>query len=227
MKTLYIFLLLLVAAVEPAVAQTYKTIPGKMYLRTHMWTGMYGTSLDISWIFLNKDGLIIKNPKYGTNPVNIKAELETNAKNVGSYQLAGNKLLINWHDGRKAEWKVESKNGDYSAIDGGIVSAPKPMPTNYRLSGEYTASIFLPNVSSVNKLKFQKDGTFSEMSSGAISTNQVSEISRTERKGTYNISGNTLQLNFSSGEKTISNIAIWDDGTKKNLVINTKYFPQQ
>ena len=40
-----------------------------LYLRTQFWGG---GSLDISWLYFTKDGVICKNPTYGINPFNLQ-----------------------------------------------------------------------------------------------------------------------------------------------------------
>lgn len=200
---------------------------GKLYLKTYFYTTMYGSSLDISWIYLGSDGTVVRNPKHGVDPINIKAEMKDNEKNVGKYTVKGNAIEVSWANGNKSTWKTTSKNGDYETIDGGIVSRQKGMPENYRIAGNYTASSFLPGLSSVHKLVFNKDGSFRLNRSGAIATGDVATTSESSDSGTYHITGNTLTLNFSDGTKKVSLICIWDDGDKKNLVINSSYFPQQ
>lgn len=212
----------------PAVNANYaKTAPGKLYLKTYFWTGMYGSNLSISWIYLGNDGTVVRDPKNGVNPIDYKAELANNEKNVGKYKIEGSTITVTWNNGTTSNWKTTSKNGEYATIDGGIVTRQRGMPANYRLNGTFTASAFLPNVSSVNKFTFKPDGTFALYRSGSISTPDVSKFSDDELKGTYRIDGNTLRLNYANGDQKASVICVWDDGNKKNLVINSSYFPQQ
>ncbi len=86
----------------------------------------------------------------------------------------------------------------------------------------------MPNVSSVQTLVFSNDGTFTLNKQGAVSTSDMSAISKSDSKGTYKITGNTLWLNFDNGETHTGTIWIWDlDKGKRNLVINRSYFPQE
>lgn len=189
---------------------------------------MYGTSLDISWIHLGNAGSIVRNPKNGNNPINYRAELTNNANNVGKYKIVNNKLNITWSNGKTASWSLETKNGDISAIDGGIVTRPAPMPANYKLNGQFAGGAILPNVGSIHTFVFTKDGTFTLNRQGTISTADVSAISQDTNKGTYSISGNTLRLNFDNGQKQVANILIWDmGGGKSHLVINSTSYPQE
>lgn len=204
------------------------TSTGKLYFRTFMWTSMYGSSLELKWIFLGNDGTIVVNPKNGVNPINYTAELANNKDNVGQFKITGNQMNITWQNGKTTEWSLEHKGGDITAIDAGIVSRPKPVAANYKLSGQYAASTVLPNVSSVHTLVFQNDGTFKLNKSGAVSTRDVSALSQSDSKGTYKISGNTLWLNFDNGESQVATIYIWEqDGGKRHLVINQSSYPQE
>lgn len=210
-----------------SVQDTEEKSAGKLYLRTYMWTGMYGTSLDISWIWLGDDGRIVRNPKFGVNPVDIAGEEKENAKNTGSYKREGDKLKITWLDGRTAEWRVEEKGGEVSAIDGGIVSSPDAMPANYRISGKYSAMNVLPNVSSVQTLVFDEAGNFLLDQSGGISTPDVAANASSEKAGKYDITGNTLTLKFNNGEEKKAVIAIWDMDGERSLVINSSHYPEE
>lgn len=238
MKMIFTFLIVSIVSVfntpSYAVGSTadyppdYKDTNGKLYLRTFFWTGPYGNTLEISWIYLGNAGSIIKNPAHGVNPVDFKAELSNNADNVGKYKINGNKLYANWSNGKTSIWNLETKNGQYSAIDGGIVSRVEPLPANYTLSGQYAGGTVLPHVSSVQTFNFNKNGTFTLTGSGAVVTRDVANLSQVSNKGTYFITGNTLRLNFDNGKKEVANILIWDmGGGKKNLVINTTSFPQE
>ncbi|HEX8377072.1 MAG TPA: hypothetical protein VF602_04590 [Pedobacter sp.] len=210
------------------IAPVSGSTKGKLYFRTMSWMNQYGTTLDLSWIFLGDNGMIVRDPKHGVNPINYQAELADNANNVGKYSIANKVLKVTWQNGKTTSWSLESANGELTAIDAGIVSRPAALPNNFRISGQYAAGAFLPNVSSVQTLVFNTNGTFTQSKSGAVHNNDVSAISKSDNKGTYNITGNTLQLNFDNGEKLVAVIRIWDMGKgKKHLVINRSSFPQE
>jgi hypothetical protein len=101
------------------------------------------------------------------------------------------------------------------------------MPKDYFIEGQYAASTVLPNVANSHTLIFKKDGTFSLTNSGTVTTPDVSKSSESSHAGNYNISDNTLTLNFSNGEIKKSVICIWKMGEEKNLVINSEYYPQE
>jgi hypothetical protein len=100
---------------------------------------------------------------------------------------------------KKNEWRLEYKNAEISAMDGGIVSRPASLLANYKLSGPFAAGTFLPNVSSVNTMVFSKEGTFTMSRSGAVYTQDVTGLSEDKAKGTDKINRDTLQLNFANG----------------------------
>lgn len=200
---------------------------GDLYLRTYMWTGMYGTSLDISWIYMDEDGNIVKNPTHGVNPVDWAKEKQDNAKYTGTYKVEGDKLNITWSDGKTASWSLEKKDGEYSIIDGGITTKQEGLPKGYRIEGQYASSVVLPNVAATSTLVFKKDGTFTSSNYGTVTTPDVSGESRSGNAGTYDISGNTLTMKFPDGKVEKSVITIWDMDGQKNLVINSSYYPQE
>ena len=222
----YIAALMLVGCGQVNSTETAKN-NGKLYLRTYMWTGMYGSNLDISWIYLSDDGKIVRNPVHGVNPVDWAKEKTDNAKNTGTYTEKDGKLQISWGDGKTANWSIEREKGKVTIIDGGIVSEPDAMPANYRIDGKYAASTVLPNVANSQTLVFQKDGTFSMSNLGTVTTPDVAKAVQDDKAGTYDISGNTLTFKFANGEVKKSVICIWDMDGEKNLVINGRYYPQE
>lgn len=194
---------------------------------TYLRSVPMGNTQDISWIYLGKDGTIIKDPKFGVDPIDIISEKKHNAGKTGKYTIAGNKMMINWENGKNAEWSIDQKGSEFAMIDGGTAGKQSPMPDNYRIAGQYSAESILPSVSSSTTILFSKDGTFSQSSFGGVNTASGSAVSQDIQEGTYNISGNTLRLNYSNGQKVISMITIWTLANgKKYLVINGSSFPQ-
>jgi len=227
MKILCAFLCVVLLSCSNGETSSTQKQNGHLYLRTYMWTGMYGSNLDISWIFLSDDGKIVRNPVHGVNPVNWEKEQQENAANTGRYEEKDGKLAITWGNGKTASWSVDRKDDKISSMDGGIISEPDAMPANYRIEGQYAASTVLPNVANSQTLVFQKDGNFSMSSLGTVTTPDVAASSQNDKKGTYDISGNTLTFNFAGGDVKKSVICIWDMDGGKNLVINSRYYPQE
>ncbi|HEU4632573.1 MAG TPA: hypothetical protein VFS22_01225 [Flavisolibacter sp.] len=227
MKFLLYLLPLFVLGCNSADSSSVKKEDGHLYLRTYMWTGMYGSNLDISWIFLSEDGKIVRNPTHGVNPVQWEKETQDNAANTGHYTEENGKLAISWSNGKTASWGIEKKDGKLTIIDGGIVSEPDAMPEHYRIEGQYAAATVLPNVANTQTLVFQKDGSFTMNNLGTVTTADVAASSQNDKMGTYDITGNTLRFKFTNGEEKKSVICIWDMDGQKNLVINSRYYPQE
>jgi len=199
-----------------------------VYLRTVNITNPNGSTTDISWIYLGADSVIIKDPKYGVDPVDLVAEKAHNAGKTGKYSISGNKMLISWQNGKTAEWNLEYKDGQLTAIDGGSVIKQTPLPANYRITGQYSAGSILPNISSSSTIVFSKDGSFSQSNYGGVSTTAGSVVSQDISEGNYTITGNTIRLNYTSGNKAVSMISIWTKPNgKTHLIINNSSFPQE
>lgn len=197
---------------------------GKLFLKTIM----YGTSLDISWIYMGSDGLILVNPKHGVDPINVPAETKDNLANVGTYAISGDEIKIKWKNGKSENWSFEKTDGQYSSLDGGVVTQPKALPANYKLKGIYSAGAVTANLSASSTIIFSPDGKFTEGRRGTVVTENESSMSSDQRIGTYSISGNTLKLKYTNGETYIAVIALWkllDD--KNQLIINSSSYPEQ
>ncbi len=197
---------------------------GRLFLKTTMWS----SGLSIEWIYLGSDGTIIFNPKYGVNPVNIVEESTKNASNIGTYKVVGNTFQIKWKNGKSESWPFEKSKGEYSAINGGIVTIPEALPVNYKLNGSYSAGAITANLSSSSTLNFTSDGKFTQGSYGAVSTNETGASSTSKNSGTYNVSGNTLKLKYNSGETYIAVVGIYKiSNTLSYFIINSSSYKQQ
>lgn len=206
----------------PTAKPAATTSSGDVYLRTVMFRG-----LQISWVYLGKDGVIIMDPKHGVNPVNLTAEKKDNPAYTGTYKLVGDKLLITWQNGKSAEWEVEfDKNKAISAIDGGLATKQPPLPADFRIEGRFSARASTANLLSSTTLVFSKDGKFSQSNFGGVSTADTGATSESSAAGTYAIAGNTLTLKFNDGRETHSVITVMDLG-KRYLVIDSGYYPQE
>ncbi|WP_316772165.1 lipocalin family protein [Pedobacter frigiditerrae] len=197
---------------------------GKLFLKTTMWS----SGLSIEWIYLGDDGTIIFNPKYGVNPVNIAAESANNASGSGTYKIVGNTFQIKWKNGKSDSWSFEKTKGQYSAINGGIVTIPEALPANYKLNGSYSAGAITANLSSSSKLNFTPDGKFTQGSYGAVSTNETGASSSSKNSGTYTVSGHTLKLKYNSGETYVAVVGIYKiSNTLTYFIINSSSYKQQ
>lgn len=199
---------------------------GKLYMRTVMWSGTYGSSTEISWIYLGDDGTIVYNPKHGVDPINMQEEKKDNAAYTGTYKIEGNKINVTWSNGKAESWTLEKDGSKYSAINGGLVSEPEALPNNYKLEGKFSAGGVLPNVASSSDLVFKNDGTFTLSDLVTVSTEGGGASANNLNAGKYEINGNTLVLNFNNGTKEISPITKWESG-KRFLVIGPNSYPEE
>lgn len=201
------------------------TLPaGKLFLKTTM----YGSSLDISWVYLGNDGEIVKDPKHGVNPINISAERVDNVAYTGTYKVVGSNFQITWKNGKSETWSFEKTKGEYSSINGGIVTQPSALPINYKLTGSYAAGAVTANLSASSTLTFTADGKFKEARLGAVSTNETGASAADKRQGTYTITGNTLKLKYNSGENYVAVVGIYKISTAITyFIINSTSYRQQ
>lgn len=196
---------------------------GKLYLRSTFFNG-----LSLSWIYLGNDGTIVQDPKNGADPVDINLEKQNNADNVGTYKMNDKKMEVTWQNGKTAEWSLEYDKEEISAIDGGIVTLQKGMPSGYMLDGQYAASAMLPNVGQIQTFVFKPNGTFTLNTMGVVRTEDAGSTSEAKTKGTYSIKGNTMKINFDNGQKIVGVITVFGDAAeKKFLVLNNSSFPQE
>ena len=196
---------------------------GKLYLNTTMWSG----SLSIKWIWIGADGSIVVDPKHGVDPIDIAAETKDNAANTGTFKVVNTDLVITWKNGKSEKWGFEKKGADFSYLNVGVLTKQPSMAANYKLTGKFSAGAVTANLAATSTLVFSGDGKFTEGRMGSVSTPQDGASSSDRRTGTYNITGNTLKLNYSSGEKVAAVIAIMDIGGRKWLIINDSSYPQQ
>ncbi len=223
----YLYTLTLVLSLLACTGDNSSNPDGHVYLRTLLWTNSYGTSLDISWLYLGDDGTLVRNPTGGVNPVDVAWERQHNAANTGTYTLEDNRMLITWANGQTVTWNVEYEGGDLSAVDGGLVTEPDALPDDYRLDGQYATSAVLPDVSGSQTLIFRPDGTFERSTLGTVHAGIASGQSASEAQGTYLISGNTLTLTMANGDvkkSIICTMAIYKD---PSLVINSSHYPRE
>ena len=196
---------------------------GKLYLNTTMWSG----SLSITWIWLGANGDIVVDPKHGADPIDLAAEAADNKANTGTYKVVGKDLVITWKNGKSGKWPFEKDKGDYSYINGGVTTRQPVMPANYKLEGKYSAGAITANLSASSTIVFSKDGKFTEGRLGGVSTTEAGATSTDNRSGTYNVTGNTLKLNYNGGKKEVAVIAVMMIGARKWLIINSSSYPQQ
>lgn len=199
-------------------ADKLKPTGGKIYLRSIRWIATGYTEL--GWYFLGDNGVIVTNPIYGLNPVNLALEQVNNWKNVGTYSISNGNININWLNGNKTKLALQYENGEITEMDaGGIMVRQKGLPDNYRISGTYSGSISFGDVGSSGTYIFGKDGSITVKTMGTVNTGVTAGLSENEKKGSYTIKGSTLMITYDNGVKETANIGL----IGSNLVINSKW----
>lgn len=194
---------------------------GKLYIRSSIVGG-----LRLSWLYLGNDGVFVVNPKHGADPVNFAMEKQDNAANTGHYTATAKMITVRYENGKTESWPVEYLNGRLNTIDG-LFAAPSPvMPAGYKISGKYSSGTFYMNVGNIRTFIFNENGSFTLDGEGFINNSVAAAHASKSKGGTYTVYGNTLKLNFDTGETSSSVIGIYNAGSSRFLVINDSFFSQ-
>lgn len=199
--------------------------PDRIGEKLYLCYSVRANALDISTLYLGKDDIIVRNPKLGLNPLDLEKEKQFNGSNAGNYQIDGEKMMINWSDGRTENWRVAYSTMSLYGIDGKMVSVQKAMPPNYQLNGKYEISGLSHNGNLVT-IEFSYKGGFITRSNNIAQHASNAPIPPNQR-GQYSVNGNTLQLKFESGETASAIICLPVINGKKYLVINNSYYQLQ
>ena len=196
-----------------------------LFMRTMFW----GSTLEISWLFFTTDRKVVRNPKFGVNPIQMQRELAENAKNVASYQLNGNKMSLKWGDGIVQNVNVEFKNGVLSAFDGGLCTKPTPFPFKYFQNKTYSGLASYGNVTRSVTMFLGSDGTFRTERVGAVSgSGNFTGVAAAEGAdaGTYSINGNTIVFKYANGKEWRAVAQPYDLG-REDVIIGDQHFKRQ
>jgi hypothetical protein len=192
----------------------------QLFMRTMFW----GSTLEISWLCFSGDK-VVRNPKYGVDPLQLDREMKDNAK-----KRNGGKMNIKWGDGREQNVNVEYKNGVLSAFDGGLCSVAKPFGIKAFQDRTYSGLATYGNVTRSVTLFMGKDGRFSEKRLGAVSgdgnvTTGVASAS-SANAGTYTINGNTVVFKYGDGREWRAVGQPYDLG-KEEIILGDQLFKRQ
>lgn len=194
-----------------------------LYLRTQFWGG---GSLDISWLYFTKDGVICKNPVYGINPFNLQKETELNKANTGKFSVAANKMNISWASGKSQSIKAEFNGALLKGLDGGICTKAKPFIAKSLAGKTYSGYASAGSVSQSTVIEFKEDGTFVMNKRGAITGSgniSGSASSQGTQTGIYTVTGNTIVFKYSDGTEWRTLAQPYDLG-KDEIILNDKLF---
>lgn len=193
-----------------------------LYLRTQF----FGSQLDVSWLFFTPAKKVVRNPLYGVNPLQFDKEMAENKSNVGSYTVSGNKMSIQWADGKKQTINIDFKNGEMTGFDGGICSRATPFNFKYFSDMTYSGTAIYESVGRSLTFFFNKNGKFTNQRFGSISgSGNVSGAtsSSSEENGTYVINGNTIVFKYSNGKEWRVIAQPYDLG-RQEILINDQLF---
>ncbi len=211
------------AWLTPAQVKLKPTLPadkaratnGKMYLRSMRWIATGNTEL--TWFFLGDNGVIVVDPKFGTNPVHSDLEQAANDINVGLYTFGNGTLDVKWLNGKSTSYGMKTRNGEIIELDaGGIMVRQKGLPENYKLNGTYKGSISFDEVSSSANYTFLPDGTVNVNYTGTAAQGRAEN----SKQGKYYIKGTNLLMSFVDGTKINANVGTTDGIGNSNIVIN-------
>lgn len=197
-----------------------------LYLRTQFWSG---SSLEISWLYFTKAGVICKNPAYGINPFNLKKELELNQANTGKFTVAANKMSINWGNGKSQSLKAEFNGTTLKGLDGGICTKAKPFSAKFLSGKTYSGSASAGAVSQSIVIEFKADGSFVMNRSGSISgsgNTSGAASSQSSKTGKYTVTGNTIVFKYSDGTEWRTLAQPYDLGND-DIILNDKLFKKK
>lgn len=191
---------------------------GTLYLRTFFWVS--NNYMEISWIYLAKDGTIVRNPVHGSSPVNLALEKKDNGKEVGTYKTTADQMQITWSNGEKESWYIQKKGNTYTALNKGPVTVAAPLQADYRFEVTIPAHTLVTNENAMHSMAFKKDGTFQ-----FIRFSDYPATLANGATGTYKVQKNTLLLQFQDGKTIRANIGVVPFSTQspKVLVINRHY----
>jgi hypothetical protein len=219
MKYKILIALLLVAFISQSCEKDESvkndTPSGKLYVRSllSLVTGI----VSIDWYYLGNDGVLVKNPKNGVQPVDINAEKQNNLANTGTYRMYekdGKSFIeITWSSGDKTTMSLKIENGIITEMDVmGIMVLQTGLSKGYTLNGTYTG------LSTGLIFDFTTNGAFT-LKDYNYETGQTETYS-----GTYTIDGNNLRLKQQDNSILNCLLTALDDAT---LIINREYYEKE
>jgi hypothetical protein len=174
-------------------------IPPGLYLRT---TYAFG-NLALSTVLIGPGHKIALDPKQGIDPFDFAAAAKDPAQKVGTFKLEGNHLVATWSTGKTEKLEVEFDKGQFSALDGGLITKAEAYKKNQTLAATYGGSAMTANVSSAMTLQLSADGSYTLTRLGGVSKIPGNTgIAEKMETGKYKLSGNTLTLTAADGQMT-------------------------
>jgi len=183
---------------------------GNLYLWSFQFSGVRGK--EYAWYYLSDDGVLVKNPKHGVDPLSIELEKEDNADNTATYKIKGDEIEVHWDNGQKTTWGLEYKGDVITGMDSGPMSQPKAFDDGFTLHAKYYAALVLQDAKAGKYLALKDDG------SAVLSNEDGTDASQ----GKYNIKGHTLTITIDGNvQKAI--IGYLAEEGKKSVIINDHF----
>lgn len=203
------------------------TAAGQLYVRTQFWTG---GQLDVAWLYLSEDGVIVRNPVHGADPIDLAKEEQDNKSQTGRYVRDGDRLTVTWGDGTVQDVPVKYEGGEMTNFDGGITARATPFPADTFGDVNYSGRAAYDNVSNTATFAFTKDGTFESFAVGAIDEKKLgkdetsgSAMSAASGSGRYSVRGNTVMFDYTDGKRVVMLGEPYDMGGGEIILGSTLY----
>lgn len=215
------------AVAKPAPASYQDGIPVGLFFMTRYWFAT--RSLEKAAWYFAPDHTVYRQLETGFSA----ADLAAHRGGKGTAQLAGDKLVVVWSDGRKTSSTLERDTARSVgfAWDGGLFSAVEPIESAAKIAGNYEGGesiSFAGGSSAVAKgLTLNPDGTFRRGSVAAISTS--TEASRVTAggsggsTGTWRVESYSLILTDEAGN-VVRGIAFPYDDEKTPITPDRLFF---
>ena len=199
------------ARVPAPAPQAAGGAPNGLYLMTRYWPG---SGLEMG-AYLFRNGTVVRNP-IGAD---IESERAVHPKEVGTFQLQGGNLMMNFA-GTPQTARFESENGGCFGWDAGSFCPAEVFKPGATLDGVFEggASVGGGAVMSSTAITFHADGSYTRESAASFKTttsaSTVSGGSTGADKGRYRIEGTALHLMPEGGKETVVSTFPYDDGSQ-------------
>lgn len=174
------------------------------YLQVIVYTYPYSSYQFVSWFF-TRNGRFSQQPQGGVSLAELSGK-EKASKYEGTYTVQGEKLILNWADGR-TPWVMTGYKSSQLLPIGAGATRQSAFPKGWRFDGSYEggASAGGGSMSSSNTLNFRRDGTYTRGSVVNVSsTGRTTEVTggvTGGATGTYQFDEYSLTLRENGTER--------------------------
>jgi hypothetical protein len=182
----------------------------------------------IYYLFLPDGRVYYGLPKGGgLSNFNFEQVQREDSNNCGNYQVSNNQIQFRWPDGRYNQAISFARKNDEIIQIGQTVYYRVSRFDGLKLDGIYSVRSFtntsagnsVGGVSGERAIAFKSDGSFAEQGfvgfAGSTANVGGTASSSSSGSGTYRISGNTLELNYSNGRRQNLTFLIYPENVKE------------